>query len=58
MDELLKVPACTSDHPASLRSVYNKINVHIRGLSTLGIESEQYGSLLIPVVMTKLPDVI
>ena len=56
MDELLKVPACTNDRSASLRSVYDRINVHIRGLSTLGIKSEQYGSLLIPVIMTKLPD--
>ena len=56
MDELLKVPACTSDHPASLCSIYDKINVHIRGLSALGIELEQYGSLLIRVVMNTLPD--
>ena len=56
MDKLLKVPACTNDRPASLRSVYDRINVHISGLSTLGIESEQYGSLLIPVIITKLPD--
>ena len=54
MDELLTIPACASEHPASLRLVYDNINVHIRGLSALGIESEQYGSLLIPVTMTKV----
>ena len=27
--------------------------VHVRGLETLGVTSEQYGSLLIPVIMTK-----
>ena len=55
MDELLKIPACTNEHPASLQLVYDKINVHIRGLSSLGIESEQYGSLLI---LTKISNEI
>ena len=30
--------------------------VHIRGLSSLGIETAQYGSVLVPVLMSKLPD--
>ena len=55
MDELLRIPACANERLASLRLVYDKINVHIRGLSSLGIESERYGSLLIPVIMTKVP---
>jgi len=54
MDELLKVPTCTSERAASLRQVYDKINVHIRGLASLGIDSDQYGSLLIPVIMSKI----
>ena len=29
--------------------------VHVRGLETLGVTSEQYGSLSIPVIMTKFP---
>ena len=37
-----------------MRQVYDKINIHIRGLTSLGINSEQYGSLLIPVIMTKI----
>ena len=53
MDELLKVPACSNDHPACLRLACHKINVHIRGL---GIESEQYGPLFIPSTMTKLSE--
>ena len=55
MEELLKLPACTTEKSTSLRFVYDKINVNIRGLSSLGIGSEQYGSLLIPIIMTKLP---
>ena len=55
MEGLLKVSNCTGDCPGSLRTVYDKIMVHIRGLETLGITSEQYGSMLIPVIMTKFP---
>ena len=58
MDELLKIAACTNDKPSSLRFVFDKINVHIRGLSSLGVISQQYGSLLIPIIMSKLPSEI
>lgn len=52
MEGLLKVSNCIGDRPGSLRAVYDKIMVHIRGLETT---SEQYGSMLIPVIMTKFP---
>jgi len=55
MEELVKIPCCTNDRPQSLRYIYDQITVHIRGLATLGIGSPQYGSLLIPIIMSKLP---
>ena len=55
MEQLLKLPAGRAEKWTSLRFVYNKINVNIRGFASLGIKSEQYGSFLIPVIMTKLP---
>ena len=59
MEELLKLPSCsTLERSNSLRFVYDKISVHIRGLSSLGVASDQYGGLLIPVVMSKLPNEI
>ena len=58
IDELLKIPSCTNDKVHSLRLVYDKISVHTRGLATLGISADQYGSLLIPVIMSKLPNEI
>ena len=58
MDEILKVQPSTSDHPASLRFMYDKLSVHVRGLSSLGVSSDQYGSLLIQIVMSKLPNAI
>ena len=57
MKELLKLPSCsTSKRSNSLRFVYDKISVHICGLSSLGVSSDQYGGLLIPVIMSKLPN--
>ena len=56
MDELLKIAGCNSDRSSSLRFVFDKINIHVRGLASLGVASEQYGSLLIPIIMSKLPN--
>ena len=55
MEELLKVPNCTGDRSSSLRSVYDKIIVQVRSLESLNVTSDQYGSLLIPVIMSKFP---
>ena len=55
MDELLKIPACNGDKPSQLRFVYDKVSIHVRGLEALGVNSSQYESLLIPVIMAKLP---
>lgn len=52
-EELLKVPNCTSDRSYSLRSVYDKIIVHVWGLKSLDITSDQYGSLLILIEVFK-----
>lgn len=43
---------CNNDRPQSLRFVYDQIIVHIKGLKTLGVGSNQYGSSLIPIIMT------
>ena len=39
-----------------MRSVYDSIEASIRSLKNLGIESTQYGSLLVPVMLFKLPN--
>ena len=56
MDELVKLPDCSQDRHTSLRSIYDKITIHTRGLSSLGINLSEYGSLLIPILMPKLPE--
>ena len=55
MDKILKIPVCVNENTAQLRLVYDKISINIRGLDSLGVSSSQYGSLLIPVIMSKLP---
>ena len=55
VEELLKLPPCNSDCASSLRFLYDKVIVHTRGLNSLGVEMRQYGSILIPVLMSKLP---
>ena len=56
MDELLKITACDGYKSKQLRFVYDKVSVNVRALEALQIHSDQYGSLLIPVIMSKLPN--
>lgn len=55
MDEMLKITGCVNDNAPQLRAVYDKISINIHGLESLGVNSNQYGSLLIPVIMSKMP---
>ena len=45
----------SATHVASLRRLYDKVESHIRSLSSLGVNSESYWSLLSPVLLQKLP---
>ena len=57
MESLLQlVPVKTGTEVKQLRAVYDKIEVNVRGLQSLGIKPDQYGCLLVPVIMSKVPD--
>ena len=56
MDELMHLPNCNPDKSSLPRFVYDKVSIHVRGSESLGVSSKEYGSLLIPIVMTKLPN--
>ena len=58
MDNVLKLNPCTSDKPQQLRFLYDQMQVQIRGLESLGVTTESYGQLLIPIIMSKLPNEI
>ena len=41
---------------SSLRQIYDNLEIQIRSLENLSIDSQQYGPLLIPVLMQKIPE--
>lgn len=45
----------SSDKVSQLRLVYDKICINMRGLESLEVSSHHYESLLLPVIMSKLP---
>ncbi|XP_053378498.1 uncharacterized protein LOC123533118 [Mercenaria mercenaria] len=54
MQALLEQPRPVNTLP-SLQSYYDQLESYIRGLESIGQFQETYGSLLIPVIISKLP---
>ncbi len=44
------------NEPHKVREIYDKIETNIRGLKALGINSDQYGTLLMPILLSKIPN--
>lgn len=56
MSKLLKLEKVySSKNVKELRNLYDQIESQVRSLLTVGISSEHYGPLLIPIVLEKLP---
>ena len=56
MDILLSLEPVTSSHNLSaLRHLFDQVESHVRGLRSLGITADTYGSLLLPLLTKKLP---
>jgi len=56
MDLLLNIEAVTSQHHLKgLRHLVDTVEIHVRGLKALDVTSESYGSLLMSVLLSKLP---
>ena len=59
MDALLKLPCVNSVHERkNLGELFDKIEINIRGLNALGIESQSFGNLLVAIVMEKIPSML
>ena len=59
MDTLLNLkPARSMGNIKAVRKVVDSVKTHVRGLKALGIDSKQYGKLLVPILMDKLPEEI
>ena len=54
MQALIDLPS-PSNSLSSLREFYDSTEGHIRSLSSLGKSEDSYGSLLIPIILGKLP---
>ena len=54
MDILLHLDPVASTSARALRHLYDRIEANVRGLKSLGVDSETYGSLLSPVLLNKL----
>lgn len=57
MTLLLNVPAPVNS-VVSLRKFYDTTETYIRGLESLGKNEDSYGSLLTPVILQKLPQIV
>jgi len=55
MKALLSIEGYKNMDTAELRKLYDNVNVHIRGLEALGISSDKYRCLLIPVTLKTMP---
>ena len=56
IEGLEKVSAVSAyNHLRRLRLLYDRVEAHVRALQVLGINSESYGKLLIPLLMEKVP---
>ena len=59
MDTLLNLePARSMGNIKAVGKVVDSVQTHVRGLKALGIDSKQYGTLLVPILMDKLPEEI
>ena len=56
MESLFKIHAPSSDSK-NLREFHDLCKANIRGLVTLGVKTESYGSLLIPILLKKIPGI-
>ena len=56
MEALCNIPNVGSiDNVKMLRQLYDKVETHVRSLTSLGVNSGSYGNLMISILMNKLP---
>ena len=58
MNNLISLNKIINRNVKELRILYDKIEGNVRALNSLGINSNNFGPLLIPIILEKLPNVI
>lgn len=57
MDALLSLERVTNvDEIKKVRKLYDTIETHLRSLQNLGVSSGSYGNLLVPIIMSRIPE--
>ncbi|ESP04146.1 hypothetical protein LOTGIDRAFT_176360 [Lottia gigantea] len=57
MDALIDLsPVSNSNDVKRIRSLFDSIEVSIRSLGSLGVDSNSYGSILVPIILKKVPE--
>ena len=55
MQALFKLQIHPNANIEQLRIIYDHSNANVRGLQALGMPAENYGNLLIPIIMARMP---
>ena len=58
MNELIKLNKVNGSNVTELRELYDRIESNVSALKTVGIQQEPFGSLLIPIILEKMPNVM
>ena len=57
INELLKVaPVYGEKDTTRIRTLYDTVETHYRGLVALGVDEETYSSIVVPAILEKLPE--
>lgn len=54
VNELLEMDICGND-TKKIRQFYDNIESHVRSLQGIGVDGKEYGTVLAPVIMNKMP---
>lgn len=54
VNELLEMDVCGND-TKTMRQFYDNIESHVRSLQGIGVDGKEYGTVLAPVIMNKMP---
>ena len=59
MYELIKLPQVTdANNTKNLRQLYDEIETNLRSLKSLGVKPDSCGCLLVPILLSKLPNTL
>ena len=58
MNNWIVLEKVANSNVKELRNLFDRVKGNVRALYTIGIDSDHFGPLLIPIVLEKLPNVI